>query len=51
VVSIDIDPDVIDRAASALDATGYSSRVRVSVADAAPGMSDEGPALRRRRGS
>lgn len=42
VVSIDIDPDVIDRAATALDATGYSSRVRVLVADAEHGVPDEG---------
>ncbi|TDC79733.1 methyltransferase, FxLD system [Micromonospora sp. KC606] len=34
---------VIDRAATALDATGYSSRVRVLVADAAHGVPDEGP--------
>ena len=43
VVSIDIDPEVIDRAATALDATGYSSRVRVLVADAEHGVPDEGP--------
>lgn len=43
VVSIDIDPEVIDRAASALDATGYGSRVRVMVADAEHGVPDEGP--------
>lgn len=42
VVSIDIDPEVIDRAATALDATGYSSRVRVLVADAEHGVPDEG---------
>ncbi|MFI5489209.1 methyltransferase, FxLD system [Micromonospora echinaurantiaca] len=43
VVSIDIDPEVIDRAATALDTTGYSSRVRVLVADAEHGVPDEGP--------
>lgn len=42
VVSIDIDPEVTDRAATALDATGYSSRVRVLVADAEHGVPDEG---------
>lgn len=43
VVSIDIDPEVIDRAATLLDATGYSSRVRVLVADTEHGVPDEGP--------
>lgn len=43
VVSIDIDPEAIDRAAAALDATGYSSRVHVLVADAQHGVPDEGP--------
>ncbi|WP_120321472.1 methyltransferase, FxLD system [Catellatospora citrea] len=43
VVSIDIDPEVIDRAATALDATGYSIRVRVLVADAEHGVPDEAP--------
>ncbi|SCF48756.1 protein-L-isoaspartate(D-aspartate) O-methyltransferase [Micromonospora matsumotoense] len=43
VVSIDIDPEVIDRAASALDAIGHSSRVRVLVADAERGVPGEGP--------
>ncbi|MFI6129513.1 methyltransferase, FxLD system [Micromonospora sp. NPDC051141] len=43
VVSVDIDPDVTDRAATLLDATGYGSRVRVLVADAEHGVPDEGP--------
>jgi len=34
VVSVDIDPDVTDRASALLDATGYSSRVAVVQADA-----------------
>ncbi|GIF01613.1 methyltransferase, FxLD system [Paractinoplanes rishiriensis] len=43
VVSVDIDPDVIDRAAKLLDASGYGSRVRVLVADAEHGVPGEGP--------
>lgn len=43
VVSIDIDPEIIDRAATALDATGYGSRVRALVADAEHGVPGEGP--------
>jgi protein-L-isoaspartate(D-aspartate) O-methyltransferase len=43
VVSVDIDPDVIDRAASLLDETGYGGRVRVLVADADHGVPGEGP--------
>src|SRR5216117_2192202 len=34
VVSVDIDPEVVDRARAALDATGYGSRVTVLQADA-----------------
>lgn len=41
VVSVDIDPDVIDRAAKLLDEAGYSSRVRVLVADAGHGVPGE----------
>ncbi|MFC7762692.1 methyltransferase, FxLD system [Catellatospora bangladeshensis] len=41
VVSIDIDPEVIDRAATALDASGYGSRVRVLTVDAEHGVPDE----------
>jgi protein-L-isoaspartate(D-aspartate) O-methyltransferase len=43
VVSIDIDPEVIDRATRALDATGYGGRVRALVADAEHGVPDDGP--------
>lgn len=43
VVSVDIDPEVTDRAASLLEDNGYGSRVRVLVADAEHGVSDEGP--------
>lgn len=42
VVSVDIDPDVVDRAAGLLDETGYGSRVRVLVADADHGVPGEG---------
>ncbi len=38
VVSVDIDPEVTDRAAKLLDETGYGSRVRVLVADAEHGV-------------
>ena len=41
VVSVDIDPEVIDRAAAMLDAAGYGARVRVLVADAEHGVADE----------
>ncbi|GIE91595.1 methyltransferase, FxLD system [Actinoplanes regularis] len=40
-VSVDIDPEVIDRAAKFMDETGYSSRVRVLVADAENGVPGE----------
>jgi len=43
VVSVDIDPAVVDRAAALLDETGYDSRVRVLVADAEHGVPGEGP--------
>ncbi|GGN93637.1 hypothetical protein GCM10010112_82090 [Actinoplanes lobatus] len=42
VVSVDIDPEVTDRAAKLLDETGYGSRVRVLVADAEQGVLGEG---------
>ncbi|MFN2496989.1 MAG: methyltransferase, FxLD system [Pseudonocardiaceae bacterium] len=38
IVSVDIDPEVTDRASAVLDATGYSSRVRVVQADAEHGV-------------
>lgn len=43
VVSVDIDPDVTDRAAGLLEKNGYGNRVRVLVADAEHGVPDEGP--------
>jgi protein-L-isoaspartate(D-aspartate) O-methyltransferase len=43
VVTVDIDPEVTDRAAKLLDQAGFASRVRVLVADAAHGVPDEGP--------
>ncbi|MEU8299764.1 methyltransferase, FxLD system [Micromonospora sp. NPDC048909] len=43
VVSVDIDPEVVDRAATLLEENGYGSRVRVLVADAENGVPDEGP--------
>jgi len=43
VVSIDIDPEVTDRAATLLDETGYGGRVRVLLADAEHGVPGEGP--------
>jgi len=43
VVSVDIDPEVTDRAAALLNETGYGSRVRVLVADAEHGVPGEGP--------
>ncbi|MGH4020978.1 MAG: methyltransferase, FxLD system, partial [Pseudonocardiaceae bacterium] len=42
VVSVDIDPDVTDRASALLDATGYSSRVMVVRADAEHGVPELG---------
>jgi protein-L-isoaspartate(D-aspartate) O-methyltransferase len=41
VVSVDIDPEVTDRAARLVDETGYGSRVRVLVADAEHGVPGE----------
>jgi len=38
VVSVDIDPDITDRAAVLLEETGYGSRVRVLCADAERGV-------------
>jgi protein-L-isoaspartate(D-aspartate) O-methyltransferase len=43
VVSVDIDPEVTDRAARLLDDTGYGGRVTVTAVDAAHGVPDEGP--------
>jgi protein-L-isoaspartate(D-aspartate) O-methyltransferase len=43
VVSVDIDPEVTDRAARLLDEAGYGSRLRVLVADATHGVPDEEP--------
>src|SRR6266542_3142534 len=43
VVSVDIDPEVIDHAAALLAETGYGSRVRVLVADAEQGVPGQGP--------
>ena len=43
VVSVDIDPEVTDRAAALLNETGYGGRVRVLVADAEHGVPGEGP--------
>ena len=43
VVSVDIDPEVTDRAAKLVDEAGYGSRVRVLVADAEHGLPGEGP--------
>ncbi len=42
VVSVDIDPGVVDRAAALLDENGYGSRVRVLVVDAEHGVPEEG---------
>ncbi|MGN9811421.1 methyltransferase, FxLD system [Micromonospora sp. BQ11] len=42
VVSVDIDPEVTDRAATLLERNGYGSRVRVVVADAEHGVPGEG---------
>ncbi|WP_328468795.1 methyltransferase, FxLD system [Actinoplanes sp. NBC_00393] len=41
VVTVDIDPEVTDRAAKLLDETGYGGRVRVLVADAENGVPGE----------
>lgn len=43
VVSVDIDSEVVDRAAALLDENGYGSRVRVLVADAEHDVPGEGP--------
>ena len=43
VVSVDIDPEVTDRAARLLDEAGYAGRVTVLAVDAANGVPDEGP--------
>lgn len=43
VVSVDIDPEVTDRAATLLEENGYGGRVRVMIADAEHGVPDEGP--------
>jgi protein-L-isoaspartate(D-aspartate) O-methyltransferase len=43
VISVDIDPDVTDRAARLLDETGYGKRVRVITGDAAEGLPGQGP--------
>jgi protein-L-isoaspartate(D-aspartate) O-methyltransferase len=43
VISVDIDPDVTDRAARLLDETGYGKRVKVITADAAEGLPGQGP--------
>ena len=40
VVSVDIDPEVTDRAARLLDDTGYTGRVAVTAVDAAHGVPD-----------
>lgn len=43
VVSVDIDPEVTDRASARLDAAGYSSRVAVVQADAEHGVPELEP--------
>ena len=43
VVSVDIDPEVTDRAATLLEAAGYGSRVTVITADAGHGVPGHGP--------
>ncbi|MGH3899601.1 MAG: methyltransferase, FxLD system [Pseudonocardiaceae bacterium] len=43
VVSVDIDPEVTDRASSLLDAAGYGGRVTVVLADAGQGVPEIGP--------
>jgi protein-L-isoaspartate(D-aspartate) O-methyltransferase len=43
VVSVDIDPEVTDRAARLLDEAGYAGRVTVTAVDASHGVPDEGP--------
>lgn len=43
VITVDIDPDVTDRAAACLDTAGYGARVRVLQADAHHGVPDEAP--------
>lgn len=42
VVSVDIDPDIVGRAAGLLEQTGYGGRVRVLHADAEHGVPGEG---------
>lgn len=42
VISLDIDPDVTDRARALLDEAGYSDRVTVLTADAGQRFADEG---------
>jgi protein-L-isoaspartate(D-aspartate) O-methyltransferase len=42
VVSVDIDPEVTDRAARLLDEAGYGGRVTVMAVDASHGVPDEG---------
>jgi protein-L-isoaspartate(D-aspartate) O-methyltransferase len=43
VVSVDIDPEVTDRAERLLDEAGYAGRVTVRAVDASQGVPDEGP--------
>jgi protein-L-isoaspartate(D-aspartate) O-methyltransferase len=43
VVSVDIDPEVTDRATRLLDEAGYAGRVTVMAVDAAHGVQGEGP--------
>lgn len=43
VTSIDIDPEVIERADRCLDAAGYAERVRVAVADGEHGFAERAP--------
>lgn len=43
VITVDIDPEVTDRAAECLAATGYESRVRVVQADAYHGVPGDSP--------
>jgi len=46
VVSVDIDPEVTDRASAPLDKSGYGGRVRVMVADAEHGVPGKGHSTR-----
>jgi protein-L-isoaspartate(D-aspartate) O-methyltransferase len=43
VVTVDIDPDITDRASAALDAAGYAGRVTVVTADGEHGFPDRAP--------